>query len=180
MMVWGEPESGMDAQQLRSLRPALTARVQSFRQCFKKEVTFEHFQGYLIGLMADLPRKSIEPIALAAGVAVRTLQEFLSMFAWDHARLERMLSHRVANRCPSGGIGVIDATGHPKRGDKTPGVHRQYCGQSGKIGNCVVAQHLLFTDDDPKNPFSCVLASGLYLPRAWAEDRERSRKGGRR
>jgi len=45
--------------------------------------------------MADLKRKSIEPIALAAGVPVRTLQEFLSQFVWDHARVEKMLQHRV-------------------------------------------------------------------------------------
>jgi SRSO17 transposase len=168
----------MDASQLQSLQPALRTWVESFRPCFKKEVTFEHFQCYLMGLLADLRRKSVEPIALAAGVAVRTMQEFLSMFAWDHMRLDRMLSHRVADRCPSGGIGVIDATGHPKRGDKTPGVHRQYCGESGKIDNCVVAQHLLFTDDEASNPFSCVLASDLYLPKAWADDQDRRREAG--
>ena len=168
----------MDAQQLQSLQPALKSWVEMFRPCFKKEVTFGHFQCYVTGLMADLRRKSVEPIALAAGVAVRTMQEFLSMFAWDHARLEKMLVHRVADRCPRGGIGVIDATGHPKRGDKTPGVHRQYCGESGKIDNCVVAQHLLFTDDRADNPFSCVLASDLYLPKAWAENRERCGEAG--
>ncbi len=100
------------------------------------------------------------------------------MFAWDHARLEKMLMHRVADRCPCGGIGVVDATGHPKQGDKTPGVQRQYCGESGKIENCVVAQHLLFTDNDAANPFSCVLGSDLYLPQIWAADRERCDEAG--
>jgi SRSO17 transposase len=168
----------MDAVQLQSLRPALREWIGSFEPCFKRSVTFEHFQSYLLGLMADLKRKSIEPIALASGVAVRTMQEFLSFFAWDHGRLDHMLMHRVADRHPAGGIGVIDATGHPKRGDKSPGVHRQYCGESGKIDNCVVAQHLLFTDNQPANPFSCVLASDLYLPQCWAENRERCREAG--
>jgi SRSO17 transposase len=168
----------MDAQQMRSLQPALEAWAAGFEPCFKRAVTFDYFRFYLLGLMADLRRKSVEPIALACGVAVRTLQEFLSMFAWDHARLEKMLMHRVADRCPRGGIGVVDATGHPKRGDKTPGVHRQYCGESGKIDNCVVAQHLLFTDDDPRNPFSCVLGCDLYLPQCWAADRDRCRQAG--
>jgi SRSO17 transposase len=168
----------MDALQIQSLRPALEAWVGCFEPCFKRQATFDHFQGYLLGLFADLKRKSVEPIALASGTAVRTMQEFLSMFAWDHARMNRILLHRVADRFPSGGIGVIDATGHSKRGDKTPGVHRQYCGESGKIDNCVVAQHLLFTDNDAKNPFSCVLASDLYLPQCWASDRRRCREAG--
>lgn len=168
----------MDAEQLSSLQPALSEWVGSFRPCFKRAATFDYFQSYLLGLMAELRRKSIEPIALACGIAVRTLQEFLSMFAWDHTRLEKMLLLRVADRCPAGGVGVIDATGHPKQGDKTPGVQRQYCGESGKIENCVVAQHLLFTDNDGTNPFSCVLASDLYLPQKWAQERERCREAG--
>jgi len=168
----------MDALQLQSLQPALGQWVSVFEPCFKKAVTFGHFQCYLMGLMADLRRKSIEPIALASGTAVRTMQEFLSMFAWDHVRMDRLLLHQVADRFPSGGIGVIDATGHPKRGEKTPGVHRQYCGESGKIDNCVIAQHLLFTDNDAANPFSCVVASDLYMPQCWADDPERCRAAG--
>ena len=172
---WSRP---MNAEQLRSLHPALSAWIGAFRPCFRRRVTFDYFQSYLLGLMAELRRKSVEPIALACGVAVRTMQEFLSMFAWDHERLEKMLRHRVADRCPAGGIGVIDASGHPKQGDKTPGVQRQYCGESGKIENCVVAQHLLFTDNDATNPFACVLASDLYLPQAWAQEPERCREAG--
>lgn len=168
----------MDASQIQSLRPALSAWMVGFEPCFKRRATWEHFQCYLLGLMADLHRKSVEPIALASGVAVRTLQEFLSQFVWDHARLQRMLLHRVADRCTGGGIGVIDATGHPKRGDKTPGVQRQYCGESGKIDNCVVAQHLLFTDDASVNPFCGMLASDLYVPQSWAQDRGRCREAG--
>lgn len=169
----------MDAAQLQSLQPALEQWLAGFEPCFKRAATFAHFQSYLLGLMADLRRKSVEPIALASGVAVRTLQEFLSFFKWDHARLERLLLGRVADRCPpSGGIGVIDATSHLKRGQKTPGVAPQYCGESGKVDNCVVAQHLLFTDNDPRNPFSCVLASDLYLPRDWDADRARCREAG--
>ncbi len=168
----------MDADQLQSLQPRLRGWIDSFRPCFKRRATFGHFECYLLGLMAELKRKSVEPMALASGTAVRTLQEFLSMFKWDHARLDAMLSHRVADRFPGGGIAVIDATGHPKRGPKTPGTQRQYCGESGKIDNCVVAQHLLFTDNHASNPFSCVLASDLFLPESWSQDRERCREAG--
>ena len=168
----------MDAKQLQSLQPALEEWLKRFEPCFKRRATFGHFVFYLLGLMADLKRKSIEPIALACGIAVRTLQEFLSFYVWDHDRLNRMLTDHVANRSPRPGIGVIDATGHPKRGEKTPGVAHQYCGESGKLDNCVVAQHLLFTDNDPKNPFSCVLASDLFVPERWINDRDRCLQAG--
>lgn len=40
------------------------------RPCFAKAVTFGYLLRYVSGLMAHLPRKSVEPIALAAGVPV--------------------------------------------------------------------------------------------------------------
>jgi len=174
----------MDAPQIQSLHTALKSWLGDLRICFRREQTWEYLQAYVLGLLADLRRKSIEPIALAAKVPVRTMQEFLSFFVWDHDRLDRMLMRRVADRpAPSfagrcGGIAVIDATAHAKRGDKTPGVQRQYCGETGKIDNCVVVQHLLYTDDDAKNPFSCVVASDLFLPESWDADRERCREAG--
>jgi len=85
----------MTADQIRSLQPALAVLQEGFRPCFQKVTTFAHWERYLLGLLADLKRKSIEPIALAAGVAVRTLQEFLATFEWDHDRVERLMHQRV-------------------------------------------------------------------------------------
>jgi SRSO17 transposase len=169
----------MTADQIRSLQPALAALLQRFRPCFKRETTFAHWERYLVGLMSDLKRKSIEPIALAAGVAVRTLQEFLAFFVWDDDRVNKTLQHVVMDEHGTEhAIGVIDASGHAKQGDKTPGVQRQWCGESGKVDNSVVGQHLLYTDNHPTNPFNCVLASDLYLPQSWDEDRDRCREAG--
>lgn len=87
----------MTADQIRSLQPALAALLLRFRGCFRTAKTFGHWERYLLGLMTDLKRKSIEPIALAAGVAVRTLQEFLSQFVWDHERVNEQLQQLVAD-----------------------------------------------------------------------------------
>jgi len=169
----------MNADQIRSLQPALAALLERFRPYFKRQKTFAHWQNYLTGLMADLKRKSIEPIALAADVPVRTLQEFLSFFVWDDPRIDNHLQRLVADEhgCDEA-IGVLDASSHPKQGDKTPGVQRQWSGEHGKIENCIVGQHLLYTDNDPGNPFSCMLASDLYVPKSWADDRDRCREAG--
>jgi len=169
----------MTADQIRSLQPALAALLQTFRPCFKRIGTFGHWERYIVGLITDLKRKSIEPIALAAGVAVRTLQEFLADFVWDHKRVETIMRQSVMDQYGSEqAIGVIDASAHVKQGDKTPGVKRQWCGERGKKENCVVGQHLLYTDNDPDNPFTCVVASDLFLPEDWAEDRDRCKEAG--
>ena len=169
----------MNYDQLASFEPALAEFLEKVRHCFKRDKTFGYLQKYMLGLMADLKRKSIEPIALACGVAVRTLQEFLAFFAWDHERADRVLVREVVNRQHGRrSIGVLDASAHAKQGNDTPGVQRQWCGESGKKDNCVIGQHLLYTDNDPKNPFSCVVASDLYLPQSWDQDRDRCKRAG--
>ena len=166
----------MDADQIRSLQPALAALLERFRACFKKEQTFKHWERHLLRLMADLKRKSIEPIALAAGVAVRTLREFPAFFDWDESRVKPPLQQLVMDEHDSDEtIGVLDGSGHAKQGKQMPGVQRQWCGETGKMDNCVVGQHLFYTDHHPTNPFSCVLAGDLYSPRSWDEDRDRCR-----
>ncbi len=169
----------MNYDQLASFEPALAKFLGKVRHCFKRDKTFGYLQKYILGLMADLKRKSIEPIALASGVAVRTLQEFLAFFAWDHDLVDKVLIREVVNRQHGKlSIGILDASGHAKQGKHTPGVQRQWCGESGKKDNCVIGQHLLYTDNDPKNPFSCVVASDLYLPKCWDEDRDRCKRAG--
>ncbi|MFW6152059.1 MAG: IS701 family transposase [Verrucomicrobiota bacterium] len=169
----------MNFDQLASFEPALAEFLEKVRHCFKRDKTFGYLQKYILGLMADLKRKSIEPIALSCGVAVRTLQEFLAFFAWDHDLVDKTLVRQVVERQygkPS--IGVLDASAHAKQGKYTPGVQRQWCGEKGKKENCVIGQHLLYTDNDPGNPFSCLIASDLYLPKSWDADRDRCKRAG--
>ena len=169
----------MTADQVRSLQPALAALLGVFRPCFKQRVSFGYWKTYITGLITDLQRKSIEPIALAAGIAVRTMQEFLADFVWDHKQADTGLRHLVMDRHGSEqAIGVIDGSAHVKQGDKTPGGKRQWCGERGKKENCIVGQHLLYTDNDPRNPFTGIVASDLYLPEEWANDRERCEEAG--
>src|SRR3989304_1592682 len=167
----------MTADQIRSLQPELAAPLETFRPYLGCASNFGHLLAYVVGLLADLKRKSIEPIALAAGAAVRTLQEFLSSLDWDHEAASDHLQRLVMDRhgCARA-IGVIDPCGHDKQGRMTPGVARQGCGETGKIDNGVVGQHLLYSDNHPTNPFHCTLASDLFLPEAWSKDRQRCRK----
>lgn len=170
----------MTAEQVAALGPAFTDFLRCFRPCFVTRNTFAHLNTYCRGLLSDLARKSVEPIALAAGCAVRTLQEFLTHHAWDHARMRDEIQRRVVREHlpapgsgPADGIGVvgwIDETSAAKKGHKTPGVQRQYCGASGKIDNCIVTVHLACRSGD----FMTMLDNDLFLPETtWDADRKR-------
>src|SRR5579859_7557264 len=100
----------MTKEQMAALEPGLKEYQEAFRVCFRKQVTFDYLGIYTLGLMSDCPRKSVEPIALAAEVPVRTLQEFLSSFRWDHSRAEALMRRQVADRPGPPGIGILDAS----------------------------------------------------------------------
>ena len=126
--------------------------------------------------MSDLPRKSIEPIALHFGTPPRTLQEFLSQAHWDEDRMRQRMQEHVANHYnhPQA-VGVIDETSYLKKGKRTPGVKRQHCGAVGKKDNCTVTVHLAYAT--PAD-FRVLLDGELFLPEDWSADRERCREAG--
>src|SRR5262245_1049557 len=121
----------MTEAQVEALGPALADFLDYFLFCCADTRTFAHLHTYCRGLLSDLPRKSAEPIALAAGIPVRTFQEFLKVHLWDHSQVTQRLRRRVAGTLddlPDDGLGVVvvvDETATPKKGDKTPGVQRQ-------------------------------------------------------
>ncbi len=165
----------MDAAQIRDLKPRLNAYLARFDDCFRRCDTREHLAVYVRGQLSDLTQKSVEPIALKAGMPPRTLQEFLARYRWDDDALRRRLHAIVADEHASPrSIGIIDETSDTKKGVKTPGVQRQHCGAVGKQDNCIVTVHLGYAVDD----FHTLLDGELFLPEAWSADRERCREAG--
>ena len=156
----------MDVQQIRKLRPKLRQFLKRFDDCFPRKDTRAHLPVYVSGQLSDLREKSVEPIALNAGVPVRTLQEFLSQHAWDHDTARDRLQHIVRDEhAGPNSIGILDETSDVKKGDKTPGVQRQWCGAVGKTENCIVTVHLAYARDG----FHCLLDGELFLPESWPE-----------
>lgn len=162
----------MDAAEIRALWPALKRYLERFADCFSRSDTRAHLGTYVKGQLSDLPRKNCEPIADAAGMPPRTLQQFLSLLDWNHDGMRTTLQQLVAcEHASPHSIGLVDETGCPKKGEKTPGVQTQWCGATGKKDNCVVSVHLGYAVDD----FHCLLDSELFLPESWSEDRARCR-----
>ena len=165
----------MDVPQIRKLKPKLGQLLQRFDDCFPRKDTRAHLPVYVSGQLSDIPEKSVEPIALNAGVPVRTLQEFLSQHSWDHDGVRDRLQEIVRDEhAGSHSVGIFDETSDVKKGDKTPGVQRQWCGTAGKKENCIVTVHLAYARDG----FHCLLDGELYLPESWSDDRDRCREAG--
>src|SRR5579859_683610 len=165
----------MDAEQIRQLEPKLDLFLERFADCFARKDTRAHLGVYVRGQLSALPEKSVEPIALAANVAPRTLQEFLSQLKWDEERMgARVLEVVKSEHAGAHTIGIFDETSDPKKGDKTPGVQKQWCGRLGKLENCLVTVHLGYAVED----FHCLLDGELFLPESWHADRNRCREAG--
>lgn len=163
----------MDVEQICKLGKELMGFLGEFADCFGRSEPREHLQTYVRGQLSDLRRKSVEPIALAADVPPRTLQRFLESMRWDEHRMRDRVQWIVArDHADPRAIGVIDETGNPKKGSHTAGVKRQWCGNTGKVDNCVVAVHLAYVAGD----FQCLLDSDLFLPQDWASDPARRRE----
>ncbi len=131
--------------------------------------------AYVKGQLGPLRRKSVMPIARAAGIAPRTLQELLSLHRWDEELMRTLLQRRARRLVgPAGAAAILHPTVVPKRGTKTPGVERQEVGQGGKSTNCCRILHLSLAGEG-----NWALIDGdLYLPRSWTEESDRLRRAG--
>lgn len=167
----------MDAATILRIKPELSLFLRQFDDCFGRVTTRRYLDIYVEGQMGPLQRKSVEPIADAAGEPPRNLQQFLSAFRWDHdAVRDQVQRHVAAEHFDANSVGVFDETTFVKKGDQTAGVQHQYCGAVGKQENCVMSVHLSYATPDG---FHCMLDGELYLPeKTWHEDRDRCRKAG--
>jgi SRSO17 transposase len=165
----------MDVRRLRALRRELDVFVSRFDDCIKTAPSRTHLGTYIAGQVGDLERKTVAAIALDAGVAPRSLQEFLAIHCWDEEALRDRVQDGVRDEhAAPHAIAVIDETSYAKKGHKTAGVQRQYCGATGKVDNCVVSVHLGYVAGN----FHALLDGDLYLPKEWADDPERCRQAG--
>ena len=140
------------------------------------------FASYAIGLMSELERKSLEPIAAsltedpkAAERLHHRLQNFVADAPWPDAQVRRIAAHyalsAMQKRAPIQ-VWICDDTSFPKSGDHSVGVQRQYCGALGKIANCQVAPSLVVATEYAHLPIDMT----LYLGPKWADDPARRQK----
>jgi len=140
---------------------------------FKRSESRQTAQNYVRGLLAEVKRKNCWQLSEKLGVSdPQAMQRLLYEGKWEAEAVCRDLrTVLVAQMGYEPGIGVIDESGFVKKGEKSAGVQRQYCGHVGKVENCQVGVFLGYVSPQGH----ALLDRELYLPQAWAEDPERRR-----
>jgi SRSO17 transposase len=131
---------------------------------------------YLAGLVAGLERKNgWTPAERAGEVSPDGMQRLLRHADWDTREVrEDVRDYVIEHLGESDGVLIADETGFIKKGTRSAGVQRQYSGTAGRTENCQIGVFLAYASEHGH----ALIDRELYLPRSWAEDRERCRAAG--
>lgn len=98
------------------------------------------------------------------------LQHFVTQSPWSGDQLIDQIAESINDQLKGKErLLVIDEVAQPKKGDKSVGVGRQYCGNLGKVDNCQVSVAGFLTDFHSGS----LIDMQLYLPKPWTEDIKR-------
>jgi SRSO17 transposase len=131
---------------------------------------------YLQGILSDTERKNSWQIAEHAREARPDgMQRLLASSVWDADLVRDDLRAYVLEHLGDAlAILAIDETCFPKKGRKSVGVKRQYCGTTKRPQNCQVGVFLSYIG--PKG--HTLLDRELYIPKRWFADPERCQQAG--
>ena len=142
---------------------------------FARSEPRERALAYVRGLLAPLEKKNSWTLAERAGEAIPDgMQRLLAMADWDPDEVrDDVRDYVVEHLAPGAGdpaaVLVVDETGFLKKGTKSAGVARMYSGTAGRIENCQIGVFLGYATGAGRT----FLDRELYLPKVWAEDRQR-------
>lgn len=131
---------------------------------------------YLQGILSEIPRKNSWQVAEHARQAQPYgMQRLLSSAVWDVDGVRDDLRAYVLEQLGTAdATAVLDESGFPKRGKKSAGVKKQYCGVTGRVENCQVGVFLTYVT--PRG--HALIDRDLYLPQDWLNDRQRCQEAG--
>ena len=143
---------------------------------FARREARERAMEYIGALLSPAERKNTWQLAEIAGDDnPYGLQNLLGRAEWDQDSVRDELRAYVIEELgePDGAV-VLDETSFPKKGTKSVGVARQYCGALGKRENCQVGVLLAYSSSRGH----AFVDRELYVPKEWAGDVERLKAAG--
>jgi SRSO17 transposase len=149
--------------------------VHPFTASLREPEQQRHTLEYLTGLLAKLEHKTGEGIAYLHDQQRQGIQKFIGQVPWNDQPLLTTLARQVGNDLgEADGVIVFDPSAFAKKGTKSVGVARQWCGRLGKLENCQVGVYMAYA--------SCkghaIISTRLYLPEEWTKDRRRCTAAG--
>jgi SRSO17 transposase len=161
------------------LMRGLLTRLETFAEPFAKSLAQpeqrRHAAEYMAGLLSKLERKTGEAIAYLHDQERQALQKFVGFVPWDHKPLLATLARQVGEDLgePDALI-VFDPSAFAKKGTKSVGVARQWCGRLGKVENCQVGVFMAYVSRKEQ----ALVNTRLYLPNDWTKVRSRCKAAG--
>ena len=135
-----------------------------FLKHFHRSEGRELAQCYVVGLMMDGERKSVEPMSERVNASERSMQRLLTEVKWDEQEVIREYRRvLLAETIDPQGVLVVDDTGFPKKGKDSVCVARQYCGSTGKVDNCQIGVSLTYVGRGVAWPY----VMDLFVPEGW-------------
>jgi SRSO17 transposase len=168
-------QAEVSPESMRGLLDRLETFIDPFSASLTQPGQRRRAAEYMTGLLSDLEHKTAEGIAYLLDQDRQTLQWFIGQADWDHRPLIATLADQVGRRLgePDGVI-VFDPSAFAKKGDKSVGVARQWCGRLGKVENCQVGVYLGYVSRIEQ----ALVDFRLYLHEDWAKDRARRKEAG--
>jgi len=130
-----------------------------------------HARHYLNGLIQADKRNMERMEERIPGASEQGLQYFISDSSWDEEPILQKIAAETDDLLGGKDDSALylDETGFPKKGKKSVGVARQWCGQLGKVDNCQVG---VFSSLGC-GKFASPIGYKLYLPKEWIQNKKR-------
>jgi SRSO17 transposase len=149
--------------------------VQPFSASLDEPEQRQHTVEYLSGLLSKLKHKTGEGIAYLHDQKRQGIQIFIGQVPWEDAPLLRTLATQIGEDLgEADGVIVFDPSAFAKKGTKSVGVARQWCGRLGKVENCQVGIYMAYVSRKDH----ALVDTRLYLPEEWTKDRARCKAAG--
>lgn len=149
--------------------------LQPYTAALREPEQKRHAREYVTGLLSNLKHKTGEGIAYLHDQDRQGLQKFIGEVPWEDRQLMKVLVDDVGTELgEADGVIVFDPSGFPKKGTKSVGVARQWCGRLSKVDNCQVGVYMAYVSRKGQT----LVDVRLYLPKEWTKDRHRRKEAG--